>query len=196
VESVISQREKSLIDEFLKGNRRAFEELVRPYVDRVYNALFRMTGSTDDAAELLQETMIKAFRGLANFQGDSSFYTWFFRIALNLALSKRRRRKLGGREVSIESGAPGGHELADYRSEGGPDHAMIRAEQRVMVQKGLNAVGAEHRAILILKDIEGLKYEEIAAVLEIPIGTVRSRLHRARLELAQFLQPMFENGSI
>jgi RNA polymerase sigma-70 factor (ECF subfamily) len=195
VETLVGSRERSLIDEFLRGNAASFEELVRPYIDRVYNALYRMTGNADDAAELLQETLIRAFRALGSFQGESAFYTWLFRIAINLALSKRRARKLR-REVSESTLDTGAWDMAADEREEGPDGRMVREERQRLVQEGLAQIGAEHRAILVLKDIEGLKYEDIARVLEIPLGTVRSRLHRARLELERVLRPWFDEGRL
>ncbi len=189
MEQLTSPRDRELIESFLAGNRAAFEELVRPYLDRVYNALFRMVGNPDDAADLLQETLLRAFRNLAGFHGESAFYTWLFRIAMNLALSRKRSRRRTMTMDPIESM----DQLADGKDQP-PESNLVRDEQKNLVQRALEVVDADHRAILVLKDIEGLKYEQISEILNIPLGTVRSRLHRARLELEKILRPWFDKG--
>lgn len=188
-------RDKSLIRDCLDGQVDAFGELIAPYQDRLYNTLFRMSGNAEDAAELFQEAMIRVFRGLRSYQGDSSFYTWLYRIALNVAFTHRRRHRL--RVVSVENLVRGGAaDLVDNDENLRPGRAIENAETRDVIEQALADVPEVYRAVLVLKDVEGLKYEEIAEILDIPIGTVRSRLHRARCEMRDRLQPYLDQGII
>lgn len=184
-----------LIRECLDGKVGAFGELIAPYQDRLYNTLLRMSGNPEDAAELFQEAMIRVFRGLRSYQGDSSLYTWLYRIVLNVAFTHRRRHRL--RVVSVETVAEGGGvDIADPDESLRPGRAMENQETRTVIERALAEVAEVYRAVLVLKDIEGLKYEEIAEILDIPIGTVRSRLHRARCEMRDRLQPYLDQGTI
>lgn len=182
-----------LIDECRRGRVEAFGELIQPYQDRLHNTLYRMAGSAEDAAELLQDALIRAFRGLDSYQGESAFYTWLYRIAVNVFFSNRRRRRL--RMVRGENRAdldrlPASEDVARDR----PSRGIEEKELRQTIEQALGAVPDPYRAVLVLKDIEGLKYEEIAEVLRVPVGTVRSRLHRARAEMRERLQPLFDAG--
>ena len=140
----------------------------------------------DEAGELLQEVLIRAYRGLKTYQGVSSFYTWIYRIAINAVFTKHRRRRK--RASSVESYSDGGIEVADQAVASQPASRMEREESRRLIEHGLSQVPEQYRVVLILKDIEGLKYEQIADILDIPVGTVRSRLHRARGLVREYLQ--------
>jgi RNA polymerase sigma-70 factor (ECF subfamily) len=189
----VNANEKKLIDECLKGKVDAFGELIHPYQDRLYNTLFRMVGQRHDADELFQETMICAFRGLATYHGEASFYTWLYRIAMNVAMDRHRKQQL--RVVSIDVlHETGAFDVADEHSAQQTTSSLEQQETHTLIQKALEQLGDEYRAIIILKDVEGFKYEEIAAMLDVPIGTVRSRLHRARAELRAILEPMRQSG--
>ena len=172
----------------------AFGLLVGPYQDRLHNTVLRLCGNADDAAELLQEALIAAYRGLASFQRQASFYTWVYRIAVNQVFSSRRRQKLP--TVSADRVGANGMELADDRPRGGPDRRLIAEDRHRLIEAALAELAEDFRAVVVLKEIEDLKYEEIAEVLEIPVGTVRSRLHRARGELRRILQPHFDAGDL
>ena len=175
--------DQPLIEAARAGRAEAFGELVRRYQGRLYPTLLRLTGSAEDAQDLLQEAFLRAYRKLDRFRGGSSFYTWLYRLAVNLALSHRRRRKGPARfsELRAEGGAEieptGDPEQTD------PTIPAERAERDALVQSALDALAPDHRAVVVLKEFDGLRYEEIAATLGIPVGTVRSRLHRARHEL-------------
>ncbi len=177
--------EKFLVDACRAGESEAFGLLVRRYQDRLYPTILRLTGCADDALDLLQDAFLRAFEKLDRFHGDSSFYTWVYRIAVNLALSNRRRRRLAHR---VE--APNGFdsESSDDPSKSDPTLPVERAERDRLIQNALSRLQPEQRAVVVLKDLDGLRYEEIADILGIPIGTVRSRLHRARSELREQLR--------
>jgi len=181
----------ALIGACLAGETEAYGALVGRYQDRLYPTLLRLTGSAEDAQDLLQDAFLRAFEKLDRFHGESSFYTWVYRIAVNLALSGRRRRRptirLG------EDGLSGAAEPADDPSQTDPSLPAERAERDRLIQDALNALARDHRAVVVLKEYDGLRYEEIAAVLGVPVGTVRSRLHRARCELRERLRGLVDD---
>jgi RNA polymerase sigma-70 factor (ECF subfamily) len=187
-----STDDQGLIDACRAGETEAYGELVRRYQDRLYPTVLRLTGCAEDAHDLLQETFLRAYEKLGRFHGDSSFYTWVYRIAVNLALSGRRRRRpvsrlgLGGRGDDHPAAPP-----ADPR-ECDPSLPLERAERDRMIQDALNALAPDHRTVVVMKEFDGLRYEEIAAMLKIPVGTVRSRLHRARCELRERLHVLVD----
>jgi RNA polymerase sigma-70 factor, ECF subfamily len=182
----VSSDDKQLIRQCLAGRTEAFGELVVRYQDRLCNALFRVLGSTDDAHDAAQDAFVQAFQKLKTFRGNSAFYSWLFRIALNAAATQRRRTR--HKPTSIDSmHEQSGHLPVDRHPEAVPSHSMERAERQKAVQAALAALPAEFRIPLVLKEIDGLKYQEIAEILGCPIGTVRSRIHRARAELRQRL---------
>lgn len=185
--------DQTLIEACRAGETEAFGILVRRYQDRLYPTVLRLTGCAENAQDLLQETFLKAFEKLAKFQGDSSFYTWVYRIAVNLALSGRRRRRP---HASLDEGPYGysGLPVIDPR-ETDPSLPLERVERERMIQDALNSLAADHRAVVVMKEYDGLRYEEIGAILGIPVGTVRSRLHRARCELRVKLRVLVDNES-
>jgi len=178
----VSSDEKHLIHECLAGRTEAFGKLVVRYQDRLYNALYRILGSADDARDVSQEAFVHAFQKLKTFQGNSAFYSWLFRIALNAAASQKRKAR---RETtSIDAVRErSGREPTDCHPQNRPSHAMELAERQAVVQAALAQLSIEFRTPLILKEIEEMRYDEIASILGCPIGTVRSRIHRARAEL-------------
>jgi RNA polymerase sigma-70 factor, ECF subfamily len=178
--------DNSLIVACRAGRTEAFGELVRRHQDRLYPTMLRLTGSSDDALDLLQDAFLRAFEKLDKFQGESSFYTWVYRIAVNLALSGRRRRR-----VTLRFQRPGGEDSidpADDSTLSDPTLPLQLAERDELIQKALDALADDHRAVVVMKEFDGLRYEEIAAILGVPVGTVRSRLHRARLDLRERLK--------
>lgn len=170
------------------GDVAAFTALVRQYEERVYNLAYRMTGSPDAAADVAQEAFLAAYEGLANFRAESAFYTWLYRITVNKALGERRAR--AARRESLPSGEDEFPAL-DAMSDGapGPDARAEEGERAAAIQAAISALPPDYRTIVILKDVEGLEYEEIAEVVAIPVGTVKSRLHRGRMLLREALKP-------
>ncbi len=171
--------ESQLIDEALRGNSAAFGELVQLYQNRLYNAITHIVGDRAAAEDVVQDAFIQAYVKLSTFQGNSAFYTWLYRIAVNLAISWRRRQR-GATSVDRQR-----EEAGDEPTDPGdqPDQPVLRAEQAVQVQAALALLTDEHRAILVLREVDNMSYDEIAEILDVQVGTVRSRLHRARLQL-------------
>jgi RNA polymerase sigma-70 factor (ECF subfamily) len=182
----VNADDRRLIAESLNGRPAAFGDLVRRYQDRLFNAVVRVVDNADDAQDVVQEAFVNAYQSLGSFKGDAEFYTWLYRIAFNTAVSHRRRRRA---LVSLETGRDGEPVIdpQDPSLETRPGAALERSEEEFALQSALNRLSTEHRTVLVLKDIEGMKYEQIAEVLGVPIGTVRSRIHRARLELRELL---------
>jgi RNA polymerase sigma-70 factor (ECF subfamily) len=181
-----------LIDQALAGQSVAFGQLVTKYQDRLYNALVHVIGSTDEARDVVQDAFVQAFLKLASFHRSSAFYTWLYRIAFNLAISRRRRRKP---MVSVEQAREASGQEPMSR-DGAPSERLERQERVGQVQTALAAMSEEHRAVLVLREIDGLCYDTIADVLELPVGTVRSRLHRARLELREQLKEVLQEEEL
>ena len=177
----------SLIAATLAGDTAAFGRLVGLYQDRLYNSLLRVLGSAEDARDVTQDAFVQAFVKLKSFRGSSAFYTWLYRIAFNLAMSHTRRSHKMASLDGVKTNW--GDEPMDGQPS--PDAEYLRREQVEMVHAGLAALSMEYRQILVLREIDGCRYEEIAEILELPIGTVRSRLFRARLQLRDHLAPRF-----
>jgi RNA polymerase sigma-70 factor (ECF subfamily) len=177
-----------LIADCLRGRTAAFGELVRRYQERLYNAVYRLVDNAEDAQDVVQEAFLNAYQSLDSFKGDALFFTWLYRIAFNAAVSLKRKQKA---ILRLERGHGGGfsHEPLDQCEHTQPGFGLERVEEEQRLMKALHRLSAEHRAVLVLKDLEGLKYEVMAEILAVPIGTIRSRLHRARLELRQILEP-------
>lgn len=185
-----SEDDADLLDQVRLGDPSAFGHLVTQYQTRVLNACWRISGSWEDAQDLTQEAFLRAFDGIDRFERKSGFYTWLFRIAVNLAVSQRRRNRRGV-QLSLHDG--NGQWSNDHQAAGlvervsgnepDPSAAMSQKETQERVVQALDRLGDEQRTIIVLKDIEQMDYQQIAAVLEISLGTVKSRLHRARLAL-------------
>jgi RNA polymerase sigma-70 factor (ECF subfamily) len=159
---------------------------VSRYQDRLYNTVVRLVDNAEDARDVVQEAFLSAYQSLGSFKGDSLFFTWLYRISINSAISmKRKQRAVLKLTSGLESGTLA--EPADPSEDSQPSRALEMAEDERRVHQALARLSAEHRTVLVLKDMEGHKYEEMAELLEVPIGTVRSRLHRARLELRDLL---------
>lgn len=179
--------DRRLIEQSLAGNGDAFGRLVRRHQDRLYNAVYRVLDHPDDAQDVVQEAFVHAYQSLASFKGDSEFFTWLYRIAFNTAVSLRRKNRARVRLLAV----PDGEALpdpADTSADARPGAALERDEDEARLRAALSRLSPEHRQALVLKDIEGQKYEEIAEATGVPVGTVRSRLHRARLELREILE--------
>jgi len=189
----VSEDDRRLIAECLEGKWDAFGELVSRYQGRLYNAALRLVNSPDDAADVVQDAFLNAFQALHTFKGDAEFFTWLYRIAFNTAISLKRKYRP---TVSLDEHAgESGIDPDDQSEYVKPNTAIERAEDEKRLHAAMAQLSHEHREVLILKDLEGLKYEQISEVLAVPIGTIRSRLHRARLELRDLLVPVEERGT-
>ncbi len=178
--------ETQLIDRALEGDRGAFTQLVELNQERLFASMLQVTGSPDEAEEVVQEAFIRAFMKLDTFQRNSQFFTWLYRIAFNSALTRKRRKRA---RVSLDQcRESNGLEVTD----GGDavDEPMLRRERVSMVRNALQTLSDDHRSILVLREMQDHSYEDIAEILEISIGTVRSRLSRARGQLKIALEAM------
>jgi len=180
----------ALVERVRGGDVAAFEPLVEKYRQRVYRLAFNVLRNQEDAWDVAQEAFIKAYKALPAFRGQSAFYTWLFRIVMNVAHDKARQRGAAGRAFGTERVTEEEWErtMPDPGEE--PDAAAARAEQRARITRALETLPEHHRAIIMLSDLEGLSYREIADVLNIPMGTVMSRLHNARKRLRSALGPV------
>jgi len=176
--------DRELVVRCQRNESRAFDELVARHQDRVYTAVTRFCGNAEDAADIVQRAFINAFRKIQEFKGDSSFSTWIYRIAFNQAISFRRENKRNA--VSIYS--KDDDKVAEPAVESNPTEKLEGEEKQKKVQQALEQLEEGDRQIILLKDLQGHSYDEIAAIMQIPKGTVRSRLHRARLELKSKLK--------
>jgi RNA polymerase sigma-70 factor (ECF subfamily) len=185
----VNADDQRLISECLQGRTAAFGDLVRRYQDRLFNTVYRLLGNAEDAQDVVQDAFIHAYESLNSFKGDSLFFTWLYRIAVNTAISWKRKNRM---VLRLQLDREGGNRMEpEDISEGHePGRALEQAEEERRIQTALSRVSSEHRAVLVLKDMEGQKYEVMAQILEVPIGTIRSRLHRARLELRDVLEQM------
>ena len=184
----MTQTEQELVSRARAGDTAAFEQLMLDSQDRVYTLCLRMTGDREDALDLAQETFFNAWRGLGSFQGNSSFSTWVYRLASNACidfLRKRKRRQQGESPHSLDDEEAPLPEPADPR--GSPEEELERRELRRAVERGLQALPDHHRQVLVMRELSGMSYQEIGAVLDLDLGTVKSRIARARLALKKFL---------
>ncbi len=178
--------DSQLIERTLAGDRSAFSDLVTKYQDRLFASMIGVTGSPEEAEDVVQDAFVRAFTKLSSFQQSSQFFTWLYRIGFNTALSRHRRRR---NRVSLEHARETtGLEPIDHVE--APDEPMLRRERVSMVRVAMQQLTDEHRTILILREMDECSYESIAEILEISIGTVRSRLSRARGQLKSALEAM------
>lgn len=179
--------DNELIDKTLAGDSASFGRLITKYQDRLYSTLVHLLGSPEDARDTLQDALLQAYVKLRTFHRDSSFYTWIYRICVNWALSRKRREKP---QTSLDYlRERSGIEPSDMHM---PEDHLNQTERAGHVQAALSRIGEEHRTVLILREIDDHDYETISQILDVPIGTVRSRLHRARLELREQLKHVYE----
>ncbi|MHC4563247.1 MAG: RNA polymerase sigma factor [Planctomycetota bacterium] len=190
----IALDDRELVQRTKDGDMQAFGVLVGKYQDRVFNLALRMCNRRADAEELAQEAFLRALERIGQFKGESRFYTWLFRIAANLTISHRRR---SGRVrfVSMDRHDQDDPPVAETitaevaeRREPGPPAKAEAAERRDMVAEALDSLDEPFRLVLVLRDMQGMDYAEVAEVLKVPVGTVKSRLFRARCLLRQRLE--------
>ncbi|MDA9776803.1 sigma-70 family RNA polymerase sigma factor [Rubripirellula sp.] len=180
--------ESQLIELAIAGDHAAFTTLVELNQDRLFASMLQVTGSADEAEEVVQEAFIRAFMKLDSFQGNSQFFTWIYRIAFNAALSRRRRNRS---KVSLDYLREGGSEPVIEQD--AADEPLLRRERVAVVRRALADLSEDHRAILVLREMEGFSYEEIAEIAQISIGTVRSRLSRARAQLKLLIEAITDD---
>ena len=188
------EQEAAIVRKVLDGDANAFETLVLEYEKNVYNIALRMTGNSEDAADMTQEAFIKAYNSLQAFRGDSKFSVWLYRIVSNVCLDflrSKNRRPTVSLSVEDDDGEDTQLDVADERQS--PELLLDRKLTRESVRRGLDSLPPDYRQILLLREIQGLSYDEIAQALSLEVGTVKSRIFRARKRLCTFL---IDDGNI
>ena len=186
--------EKALVQQAKAGDRNAFAALVSAYESKVYNLALRYLGNREDAMDASQEVFLRVFRFLPGFQEESGFSTWIYRIGVNVCkdmLAKQSKRNEQSIEVEDEDDERRTIDIVDCRY--APEQILENAELRTMLSKAIASLPEQQREVIVLRDIQGLSYEEIAGVLSLESGTVKSRLSRARENLRKKL---LQNGNI
>jgi RNA polymerase sigma-70 factor (ECF subfamily) len=188
----------ALLQRAQRGDRAAYGQIVVLYQDRLYNAVVRLVGDREEARELTQEAFTRGLSSIDSFRGDASPYTWLFRIAVNLSISQLRkvqRKRVFSLDGSGEASGQGDDQaaglmerVASEKSGESPLRGMERREEGEAVLAALGRIDAEYRAVLVMRDIEGFDYQQMADVLSLPLGTLKSRLFRARLALRDELK--------
>ncbi|WP_199431684.1 RNA polymerase sigma factor [Qaidamihabitans albus] len=184
----MSASDPTLLARSLRGEAGAFDHLVRRHTPRMYRVALRITGTAAEAEDVVQEAWISAWRGLPEFRGDSAVSTWLYRVVTNAALAYvRRRRPTVSLDAALTPGSGDGSPLigagvfADFRAD--PEGQVLRTEQVEAVLWAIAGLDVSQRVPLVLRELEGLSYEEVAEVLEVSVPALRSRLHRARVAL-------------
>ena len=185
----MEQEDARLIEQSLAGQTDAFGQLVLKYQDRLYNSLVYVSGNMEDARDNVQDAFVQAFLKLDSFRGDSAFYTWLYRIARNVAATRRRRHRP---TLPLDKLQDSGH--ADPADSGdGPLERVQRAEKQRQVHRAIRRLSDEYRPVIVLREIDGMDYDAIGTALDLPIGTVRSRLHRGRMQLKKELSDILKS---
>lgn len=182
---------KQLIARSQQNDLNAFEDLIKLYQDRVFTLCRQLTGNHADAQDLAQEVFVKAYYGLGNFRGEADFGTWLHRIAVNQWLNSRRKKNLASFSLDAPLLTEEGEMMREVAATApDPEEAYEQSETRQMVAVALENISAEHRMVLVLRELNGMSYEEIASILNCSLGTVKSRLNRARLALKKEIEEM------
>ena len=185
-------KDAELIKSFQSGKKAAFDELVLKHKDKVFNLCYWFVGDYQDANDLAQDVFFKAFKALKNFRFESAFSTWIYRIAVNTCKNRLKsfQYRLKNKFVHLNNTATAknnpGVEISDESSS--PEIELARKEKSILIQAAINSLPAEKKAVVVLRDIEGLSYEEISSVTGLNLGTVKSKLARARQDLREKLK--------
>lgn len=183
------------VRQVLGGDRQAFQRLVEKYQQRAYTIAFQILKRREDAQDVVQESFVKAYLSLAQFKGNAAFYTWLYRIVFNMSIDLKR--KLGRRNEPAVSLDESQRDEIEHKIEAGtglrieqPLESVVRREQAQTIQSVLDSISEEHRSVIVLREVEGMRYEQIAQILGISKGTVMSRLHYARKRLQGLLRDL------
>lgn len=191
---MMKPEEIELIERCKRQDPKAFDELVSGYERRIYNFAMRLSGNADDAEDIAQETFIRVFNAIQNFRGDSNFSTWVFRIAHNVFLDMRKKVKAHPQTSLEESVELDESEVTRQVEDPNPlpDEVAQASELHNILQRAIDALPDYQREMVVLYHTQNKSYEEIAEIMELPIGTVKSRLNRARIALKSLLDPIRE----
>lgn len=186
-----NQTDLELVKRVQSGDKKSFDVLVLKYQHKVVNLVLRYVHDQDMALDVAQEAFIKAYRGLKNFRGDSAFYTWLYRISINTAknylVSQGRRTPLVDIEAEEAEQFGGESALKEYAT---PEHELLKDEIQAAIEQAIEALPDDLRTAIMLRELEGFSYDEIAEAMDCPIGTVRSRIFRAREAIDKVLKPL------
>ena len=186
--------EKTLIEKSRRGDAAAFDKLVRGYERTIYNTAYRLSGSYDDASDISQEAFVRAWNNLKSFRGDSAFSTWMHRIVTNVFLDDRKKKRSRPTrsldEVMDLDESSVTRQFEDPSPS--PQYLLEGEERQHFLQQAINQLSEAQRVMVVLYHVQGLSYEEIAEITQLPMGTVKSRLNRARLALRDLLGPLAE----
>ncbi|SEA61267.1 RNA polymerase, sigma-24 subunit, RpoE [Thiothrix caldifontis] len=187
----MSLTDLELVQRVQSGDKRSFDVLVLKYQHKVVNLVLRYVHDHDTAQDVAQEAFIKAYKGLKNFRGESAFYTWLYRIAINSAKNHlvSQNRRLPDTDIDAEEAEQFGGEsaLKEYAT---PERELLTAEIQTAVAQAIDDLPEDLRTAIMLRELEGMSYEEIAVTMDCPIGTVRSRIFRARESIDKVLRPL------
>ena len=189
--------DQKLVEKAQKGDKQAFGILVEKYHKKLYRLLSRMVRDQSEIEDIVQDSFIKAYRAINNFRGDSAFYTWLYRIGVNTAknhLMALGRRPKAMNDVELED-IENFDDAGDLRTYETPESVMMTKEIAATVNDTIENLPEELRSAITLREMDGLSYEEIAEIMDCPIGTVRSRIFRARESIAEKLKPLIETSN-
>ena len=188
--SGLPRSDEILVARCQEGDKQAFELLIKKYQRRIFHLIYRITQNPGVVEPLAQEVFLKAYRSISAFRGSSRFYTWLYRIAVNTALSHLKKESIGeNREKTVDYDLQASSLAVDSVRTEDPEQLVLRKEFLRHLVTALRRLPEELRTAVVLRDLTGLNYEEIAEVMEIPLGTVRSRIFRARARLREMLEP-------
>ena len=193
-----TQSDAVLVQQVQAGQQKAFDLLVAKYQRRIYRLVLRFIRDPALAEDVAQETFLRAYRAIGQFRGDSQFYTWLYRIAVNLALNfiKQRKRRAGAGTLSLDDIDTAAERDPDYLERAGrhtPDQSAHWSEVQRRIHEALGTLTEKHRAVVVMHDLQGLPHDEVARILRIPTATVRTRLFYARKQLQGELRELMES---
>ncbi|MBQ4089357.1 MAG: sigma-70 family RNA polymerase sigma factor [Clostridia bacterium] len=183
--SIMDSHEEKLISKAAAGDGAAFSELMTMHEKRMYAVALRMCANREDAQDCLQDAMLRVYRSIGGFKGQSSFSTWVYRITMNTCLDELRRRKTRT-AASLDTLLEGGWSPSD--GENSPERHAVSSEQRRVLDKAIAELPEDMRSAIVLRDVQGFSYDEIADMLDVNIGTIKSRISRGREKLRQILR--------
>ncbi len=187
--------DQAIVERVIRGDVDAFSVLVNRYQDRIYSVALNYVGNPEDAIDVTQDAFLKAYNKLRTFDSASAFYTWLYRIAINAAIDFLRKRKSRPAEsLDDEKFSEVGYEPASKDPSADPERVAVRAEQARLLKEAISSLSEKLRTAIILHDVEGLSQEEVAEILRVPVGTVKSRVSRARSELRNLLKKTMEEA--
>ncbi len=188
--------DNELVKQINNGNQQAFTELIQRYQHKVYNSTYRILGNHEDALDMAQESFIRVYKSIGKFKGNSSFSTWLFRITTNICRDELRKRQRNLKTDSFSQAKDQKKTLKNLEEIDNPEKITMSNELNATIQKKIDQLPSKQKTVFVLREFEGLSYKEIAEVLEISIGTVKSRLSRARIVMREDLYKIIENGGL